>query len=77
MKRLAFTLGTLWLLLPVVPLLYAGDGRADGSDFAMWLFLGFCALIVALQLVPAIKRLLGIAREPSAKPAAVKQGGKP
>lgn len=63
MKKGLLVIGMLWLLLPIVPFIYAGDGRESGSGFAMWGFLGFCALIILLQLLPAIKRLLGFAAE--------------
>lgn len=63
MKKGLFVIGMLWLLLPVVPFIYAGDGRESGNGFAMWAFLGLCAMIILLQLLPAIKKLLGFAAE--------------
>lgn len=63
MKRGAIILGLMWLLLPVVPYIYAGDGREDGSGLAMWGFLGLCAAIICLQLLPALKKLVGFAGE--------------
>lgn len=68
MKKGLFVIGMLWLLLPVVPFIYAGDGRESGSGFAMWSFLGLCAMIILLQLLPAIKRLLGFAAEKTPEP---------
>jgi hypothetical protein len=33
----------------------APGAREDNSSLAVWVFLGFCALIVVAQLVPAIR----------------------
>lgn len=63
MKKGLVAIGILWMLLPIVPFIYAGDGRSDGSNYAMWGFIGFCALIIVLQLLPAVKRLFGFAAE--------------
>ncbi|GAM10502.1 hypothetical protein OR1_02791 [Geobacter sp. OR-1] len=64
MKRFAMTLGIAWLILPVVPFIAAaGTGREDDGGFFLWFFIGLCALIVVLQLLPAITRLIGLARE--------------
>lgn len=72
MKKGALIIGALWLFLPVVPFIYAGDGREDGSGMAMWGFLGLCASIILLQLLPAIKKILGFASE-AKKPATVEE----
>lgn len=40
----------------------ATGARADGSGLVVWLFLGFCALIVMLQLAPAIAMIVGLAK---------------
>lgn len=37
-------------------------GRQDTSGLFVWAFLGFCALIVAAQVVPAVLMVLGAAR---------------
>ncbi len=34
-------------------------GREDHSGLVVWVFLGFCGLIVVAQLVPAVLVLLG------------------
>ena len=39
--------------------LAASGAREDNSGFFVWIFLGFCALIVAAQLLPAILLALG------------------
>lgn len=67
MKKGFWIIGLMWLLLPIVPFIYAGDGREDGSGYVMWGFLGFCALIILLQLLPGIKRLAGFAADKTAE----------
>lgn len=37
-------------------------GRADHSGILVWAFLGFCALIVVAQLVPALMMALGLVK---------------
>ena len=37
-------------------------GREDTSGIFVWAFLGLCALIVALQVVPAVLMMVGAAR---------------
>jgi|GEM_PF-251615 len=42
---------------------WAADvAREDNSDLFVWIFLGFCALIIVAQLIPAAMMVLGIAR---------------
>jgi len=41
---------------------WAATGREDNSDLFVWIFLGFCALIVVAQLIPAAMVLLGLAK---------------
>lgn len=52
----------------------AKGGLEDNSGFFVWMFLGFCALIVVAQVVPAALLMLGfakgIASEKVAKPHA-------
>jgi hypothetical protein len=41
----------------------ATDGReADNSGLFVWIFLGFCALIVVAQLIPAAMVLFGVVK---------------
>jgi hypothetical protein len=51
----------LWLM-DIRPLWAADAGRGDNSDLFVWIFLGFCALIVVAQLIPAIMVLFGFVR---------------
>ena len=74
MKRLAISLGILWIILPAAPFICAaGSGREDDSGFFTWLFIGLCALIIVLQLLPAGMRLLGMARETKVQEPAPEQ----
>lgn len=54
----------------------AGGGREDSSGLFVWAFLGFCALIVVVQVIPALLMFLGFAKGLSknkvAEPQAVK-----
>ncbi len=40
----------------------AASGRTDSSGVLVGIFLGFCALIVVMQLVPAILMLVGMVK---------------
>jgi len=51
--RLTVAILTLWGLVPAASA--APLGRQDNSSLVVWTFLGFCALIVVAQLVPAIR----------------------
>jgi hypothetical protein len=42
------------LLLPATSALAATSGRQDDSSLLIWAFVAMCALIVALQLRPAV-----------------------
>ncbi len=46
----------------VTPVWAAATGREDNSDLFVWIFLGFCALIVVAQLVPAMMLFMGFAK---------------
>lgn len=41
-------------------LMAASSGREDSSMFLVWMFLGMCALIVIMQLMPAIFLTFGL-----------------
>ena len=40
-------------------------GRVDHSGILVWAFLGFCALIVVAQLLPALLVILGVVKSTS------------
>lgn len=46
----------------VTPVWAATAGREDNSDLFVWIFLGFCALIVVAQLIPAGLVLFGLVK---------------
>jgi hypothetical protein len=73
MKLGKIIFGVICMLLSSVPFVHAADGREYGSGLAMWGFLGLCAAIIALQLFPAVKKLLGFAREKGHAPATAKE----
>jgi len=37
-------------------------GREDHSGLVVWVFLGFCGLIIVAQLVPAVLMMLGLVK---------------
>jgi hypothetical protein len=41
---------------------FAASTRTDHSGFVVWVFLGFCGLIVAAQLIPALLVMFGMAK---------------
>lgn len=42
---------------------FAASGvREDSSGMFVWIFLGFCAVIVVAQVIPAVMLLIGMAR---------------
>jgi hypothetical protein len=45
------------LLALASPAFAAAGAREDNSDFVVWVFLAFCALIVIGQMFPMIKNL--------------------
>ena len=55
-------LGVAAFLGNVAPLWAADAAREDNSNWFVWIFLAFCALIVVAQLIPAMMMLLGFAK---------------
>jgi len=63
MKALTkITLTTLATLFAAAPAFASTAGRVDHSGFLVWAFLGFCALIIVAQVVPALLVMLGIVK---------------
>lgn len=58
MKALAMVMGAI---APVTAFAASG-AREDSSGIFVWIFLGFCALIVVAQIVPAILLMFGMAK---------------
>ena len=50
----------------------ANGGKADDPGILCWAFMGFCAVIFAGQLVPAVMLVIGAAKALSGKPVEVK-----
>lgn len=58
MRVLATVLGTI-----VPATAFAASGvREDSSGIFVWIFLGFCALIVVAQVIPALLLMFGMAK---------------
>ena len=60
MKKLILYVG-IWVG-NVTPVWAATNGREDNSNLFVGIFLGFCALIVVAQLIPAMMVLFGVAK---------------
>ena len=41
---------------------FAAGGRTDDSGIFVWVFLGFCAMIVVAQVVPAVLLMVGMVK---------------
>ena len=50
------------MVVTTVPAFAAVGSRAGHSSIFVWIFLGFCALIVVAQLVPALLLLAGMVK---------------
>jgi hypothetical protein len=46
----------------VTSALAASGAREDNSGVFAWIFLGFCALIIVAQMLPAVLTMLGMAK---------------
>ncbi|MDY0291748.1 MAG: hypothetical protein RBR02_05375 [Desulfuromonadaceae bacterium] len=62
---------TTLLLLNGTSFAASTAGRTDHSGILVWTFLGFCALIVVAQLLPALMVVFGVVK--SASTASEKQ----
>ena len=60
MRALITTIATVASLAPVAA--FAAGGRVDDSGMFVWMFLGFCALIVVAQVVPAVLLMCGLVK---------------
>ena len=58
MKALATIIGTI----APVSAFAASTPHIDNSGIFSWIFLGFCALIVAMQVMPAVLMMIGMAK---------------
>ena len=73
MTRLRTTLTTVAVVLTAVsPALATDTSKTYNSGILVLLFVGFCALLIVAQLVPALLALFGMTKE-AAKGAARQQ----
>ena len=56
------TLATLIATIAPATAFAASSAREDNSGFFVWVFLGFCALIIAAQVVPAALMFFGLVK---------------
>lgn len=62
MKTLRNILWTIGITLGTATPALAQTGRQDNSGIFVWIFLGVCALIVAVQAIPAIIVMISTTR---------------
>ena len=55
-------LATLMGILAPVTAMAATGAREDSSGIFVWVFLGFCALIVITQVAPSVMLMFGMAK---------------
>jgi hypothetical protein len=60
-KRIV-TLATAALLAPATQVLAEAGTRQDHSNYLVWAFLGMCALIVIIQLMPVAMLAYGLVK---------------
>jgi hypothetical protein len=61
MRALITTLATIATAAPIAA--FAASGLSeDNSGIFVWVFLGFCALIVVSQIVPAVLLMFGMVK---------------
>jgi hypothetical protein len=65
-------LAALSILLLSVPAMAADTSKVYNSGILVLLFVGFCALLVVAQLLPAVMNLMGVTKN-AAKNAAAKR----
>ena len=49
-------------LAPVTAMAATSGAREDNSGIFVWVFLGFCALIVVAQVIPAVLLMTGMVK---------------
>ncbi len=76
MKAIARTSALFTGLMTLATSAFAAGSAAQGSGLLVWLFLGFCGLIVATQLVPAAMLMIGIFRGATSSSEALPQTNK-
>ncbi|MDX9708146.1 MAG: hypothetical protein RBT64_01210 [Trichloromonas sp.] len=62
MKAIARIAAATAALSSIATSALAASGRPDGSGILVWVFLGFCGVIIAAQLIPALLVMFGIVK---------------
>ena len=62
MKTLHTIVLNVLLLAPAAPALAETGARQDSSQLLVWAFLGMCALIVIIQLMPVVMIAYGLVK---------------
>jgi hypothetical protein len=63
MRTIANVTAAIAMMIGTVSSTFAASGaREDNSGVFAWIFLGFCAMIVVGQLLPAVMVMLGFAK---------------
>ncbi|MDY0269624.1 hypothetical protein [Trichloromonas sp.] len=62
MKAIARIAAATAVLSSVATSALAASGNANGSGILIWVFLGFCGVIIAAQLIPALLVMFGIVK---------------
>lgn len=62
MKTTAKIAAATATLMTLATSAFASAGRTDNSGIVVWIFLGFCGLIVAAQLIPALLVMFGLVK---------------
>jgi len=73
MKRSALVQAIAVWFGTAAPALAASGAREDNSGIFVWIFLGFCALIIVAQLAPALLMMLGFAKGLKKEPHTAKE----
>lgn len=66
MKKV-FRMATLMMFVLTANPALAASARQDSSGLVVWIFLGFCALIIVAQLLPALLVALGLVKGMAAR----------
>ena len=73
MKAKAIVSAAMMSMVGMVSPALAAGAREDHSGIVVWVFLGFCALIVIAQLVPAVLLMTGLIKGVAAPREAAEQ----
>lgn len=60
--ELGLIITLMGIIAPATAMAAASGVREDSSGIFVWVFLGFCALIVVAQVIPAVLLMFGMAK---------------